>query len=114
VKTSLADDDDRQRFLKTLAAACDKTAWEVHAHASCRTIFTAHRDTAAQLGQPQLRFRNHQGLQNKLLTRLNFARRSSWRIQPFLQFWAARFLTKKAGTNPGLASKSWSVRKPIS
>ena len=27
-----ADDHDRHRFLKTLAEACEKTGWQVHAY----------------------------------------------------------------------------------
>ena len=34
------DDDDRQRFLSTLAEACRKTEWQLHACCLWGTIFT--------------------------------------------------------------------------
>ena len=34
-----ADDEDRQRLLETLTAACEKTGWEVHAYCLLRNHF---------------------------------------------------------------------------
>ena len=33
------DDQDRRRFLETLAEACEKTAWQVHAYCLMRNHF---------------------------------------------------------------------------
>ena len=45
-----ADDQDRQRFLDTLAEACQKTAWQVHAYC----LMKNHFHLVIQTPQPNL------------------------------------------------------------
>src|SRR5260221_10343944 len=44
------DDDDRHRFLKTMAEACEKTGWQVHAYC----LMSNHFHLVVETPQPNL------------------------------------------------------------
>src|SRR5437870_645726 len=45
-----ADDQDRERFLKTLAQTCEKTGWQVHAYC----LMSNHFHLVLETPQPNL------------------------------------------------------------
>jgi putative transposase len=44
-----ADDDDRERFLRTLGATCGKTGWQVHAYCLMSNHFPGGRNPQPNL-----------------------------------------------------------------